>query len=147
MLLAASALPAWASQVSLDSDSKELAVLPLEQLVELQVTSVSRFSQTIADAPSAVVVLTAQDIRDFGWRTLADALASLPGLYVTNDRNYSYLGARGFLRPGDYDSRFLLLVDGVRTNDSVYDQASIGTEGMLDMDLVQRIEYLSLIHI
>ncbi|KQV87248.1 hypothetical protein ASD15_28865 [Massilia sp. Root351] len=116
--------------------------MPLEQLVELQVTSVSRFSQTIADAPSAVVVLTAQDIRDFGWRTLADALASLPGLYVNNDRNYSYLGARGFLRPGDYDSRFLLLVDGVRTNDSVYDQASIGSEGLLDMDLVQRIEYV-----
>ena len=142
LMLAASALPAWAGQVSPDSDSKELAGLPLEQLVELQVTSASRFSQTVADAPSAVVVLTAQDIRDFGWRTLADALASLPGLYVNNDRNYSYLGARGFLRPGDYDSRFLLLVDGVRTNDSVYDQASIGSEGLLDMDMVQRIEYV-----
>ncbi|KQW93354.1 TonB-dependent receptor [Massilia sp. Root418] len=116
--------------------------MPLEQLVALQVTTASRFPQSIADAPSAVVLLTAQDIRDFGWRTLADALASLPGLYVTNDRNYSYLGARGFLRPGDYDSRFLLLIDGVRTNDSVYDQASIGSEGLLDMDLVQRIEYV-----
>lgn len=142
LLLAAGVLPAWAGDLPRDSDSKELAVLPLEQLVELQVTSASRFSQTIADAPSAVVVLTAQDIRDFGWRTLADALASLPGLYVTNDRNYSYLGARGFLRPGDYDSRFLLLVDGARTNDSVYDQASIGSEGLLDMDMVQRIEYV-----
>ena len=142
VLLAACALPARAGQVTLDSGSSELAALPLEQLVALQVTSASRFPQSIADAPSAVVVLTAQDIRDFGWRTLADALASLPGLYVTNDRNYSYLGARGFLRPGDYDSRFLLLLDGVRTNDSVYDQASIGTEGMLDMDLVQRIEYV-----
>jgi iron complex outermembrane receptor protein len=142
LVLAAGTLPAWAGQVSLDSGSKELAALPLEQLVALQVTSASRFSQSVADAPSAVVVLTAQDIRDFGWRTLADALASLPGLYVNNDRNYSYVGARGFLRPGDYDSRFLLLVDGVRTNDSVYDQASIGSEGVLDMDLVQRIEYV-----
>lgn len=142
LVLAAGTLPAWAGQVSLDSGSKELAALPLEQLVALQVTSASRFSQSVADAPSAVVVLTAQDIRDFGWRTLADALASLPGLYVNNDRNYSYVGARGFLRPGDYDSRFLLLVDGVRTNDSVYDQASIGSEGLLDMDLVQRIEYV-----
>ncbi|WP_229417266.1 TonB-dependent siderophore receptor [Massilia sp. Root418] len=142
ILLAACALPARASQVSLDSGSTDLAALPLEQLVALQVTTASRFPQSIADAPSAVVLLTAQDIRDFGWRTLADALASLPGLYVTNDRNYSYLGARGFLRPGDYDSRFLLLIDGVRTNDSVYDQASIGSEGLLDMDLVQRIEYV-----
>lgn len=130
-------------KITPDSGSDELAVLPLEQLLELQVvTSVSRFAQAIADAPSAVVVLTAQDIRDHGWRTLGDALASLPGLYVTNDRNYSYLGARGFLRPGDYDSRFLLLVDGVRTNDAVYDQALIGTDGLLDMDLVQRIEFV-----
>ena len=155
-LLAVGTLPAWAAdmpaspgaesgsgQASLDSGSNELAALPFEQLMALQVvTSASRFQQSIAEAPSAVVVLTAQDIRDFGWRTLADALASLPGLYVTNDRNYAYLGARGFLRPGDYDSRFLLLVDGVRTNDSVFDQANIGTEALLDMDLVERIEYV-----
>jgi outer membrane receptor protein involved in Fe transport len=33
------------------------------------------------------------------------------------------------------------LIDGMRVNDSVYDQATIGTEGLLDMDLVERIEY------
>ncbi|WP_229507156.1 TonB-dependent receptor plug domain-containing protein [Pseudoduganella rivuli] len=139
----AAAVPIPPQKINPDSGSDELAVLPLEQLLELQVvTSPSRFAQAIADAPSAVVVLTAQDIRDHGWRTLGDALASLPGLYVTNDRNYSYLGARGFLRPGDYDSRFLLLIDGMRTNDAVYDQAMVGTDGLLDMDLVQRIEYV-----
>ncbi|AXA91281.1 TonB-dependent siderophore receptor [Massilia sp. YMA4] len=121
----------------------DLTALPLEQLLQVpMVTSASRFEQPVSDAPSAVVVLTARDIREHGWRTLADALASVPGLYVTQDRNYSYLGARGFLRPGDYDSRFLLLIDGVRLNDAVYDQALIGNEGLLDMDLVARIEYV-----
>lgn len=139
----AAAVPIPPQKINPDSGSDELAVLPLEQLLELQVvTSASRFAQAIAEAPSAVVVLTAQDIRDHGWRTLGDALASLPGLYVTNDRNYSYLGARGFLRPGDYDSRFLLLIDGMRINDAVYDQALVGTDGVLDLDLVRRIEYV-----
>lgn len=139
----AGAMPVPPQKINPDSGSDELAALPLEQLLELQVvTSASRFAQAIADAPSAVVVLTAQDIRDHGWRTLGDALASLPGLYVTSDRNYAYLGARGFLRPGDYDSRFLLMIDGMRTNDAVYDQAMIGTDALLDMDLVQRIEYV-----
>jgi outer membrane cobalamin receptor len=139
----AAAAPIHTQEINPDSGSDELAGLPLEQLLELQVvTSASRFAQAIAEAPSAVVVLTAQDIRDHGWRTLSDALASLPGLYATNDRNYAYLGARGFLRPGDYDSRFLLLIDGMRTNDAVYDQALVGTDGILDMDLVQRIEYV-----
>ena len=124
-------------------DIDALSTLPLEDLMQMRVvTTASKFAQPISDAPSSVVVLTAADIRDFGWHTLADALATLPGLYVTNDRNYAYLGARGFLRPGDYNSRFLLLVDGVRVNDAVYDQALIGTEGLLDMDMVKRIEFV-----
>ena len=126
-----------------DTDSAALIDLPLEQLLEVAVVrTASRLPQPISDAPSAVVVLTSREIREYGWRTLADALATLPGLYVTSDRNYSYLGARGFSRPGDYDSRFLLMIDGYRTNDSVYDQAAIGTEALLDMDLVDRIEYV-----
>ncbi|SFU50598.1 TonB-dependent receptor plug domain-containing protein [Pseudoduganella namucuonensis] len=149
LALAAGLAPAWVAanappvKISPDAGSDELAALPLEQLIGLQVvSSASRFAQAIADAPSAVVVLTAQDIRDHGWRTLAEALASLPGLYVNDDRNYAYLGARGFLRPGDYDSRFLLMIDGVRVNDAVYDQATIGTDGFQDMELVQRIEFV-----
>lgn len=123
--------------------AEDLAALPLESLMGVSmVTSASRFAQRISDAPSAVSVLTSQDVREHGWRTLAEALASLPGLYVSEDRNYSYLGARGFQRPGDYNSRFLLMIDGVRVNDSVYDQASIGTEAVLDIDLVERIEYV-----
>ena len=124
-------------------DQRELTTIPLEELVQIAVvTSASKFAQITSEAPSSVVVLTAADIRDFGWRTLADALATLPGLYVSNDRNYAYLGARGFLRPGDYNSRFLLLIDGVRTNDAVFDQALIGTEGLVDMGMVKRIEFV-----
>src|SRR3954470_8123298 len=124
------------------SDTAELAAMPLEALMQVTVNTASRFDQSVTDAPAAVVVLTAEDIREFGWRTLADALASLPGLYVTNDRSYQYLGARGFQRPGDYNSRFLLLIDGIRTNDGVYGQAPIGSDFPLDMDLVKRIEYV-----
>lgn len=120
----------------------DLSRMPLEQLLDLRVSGASQFEQNISEAPSAVVVLTADDIRANGWRTLADALASLPGLYLSYDRSYVYLGARGFLRSGDYDSRFLLLVDGNRLNDSVYDQASIGTEFILDPELIERIEYI-----
>ncbi len=116
--------------------------MPLEALMQVKVKTASLFSQSVADAPAAVVVLTAADIQAFGWRTLADALGSLPGLYTTYDRTYAYLGGRGFQRPGDYNSRFLLLIDGMRVNDSVYDQAPIGDDFPIDMDLVERIEYV-----
>lgn len=106
------------------------------------VKAASQFEQLVSEAPAAASVLTSNDIRAHGWRTVADALASLPGLFTTDDRNYTYLGARGFLRPGDYNSRFIVMIDGVRTNEVVYDQALIGNEGLVDMDMVQRIEFI-----
>lgn len=89
-----------------------------------------------------VSVITAREIRGFGWRTLAEALGSLRGLHVSYDRSYTYLGVRGFGRPGDFTSRVLLLIDGVPVNDGVYDQAPVGTEFPLDLTLVDRIEYV-----
>ncbi|HZW12837.1 MAG TPA: TonB-dependent receptor [Noviherbaspirillum sp.] len=129
---------AQASEKQLD-----LAAMPIEQLLTLEVYSASKFVQKRSEAPATVSVVTAADIKAFGWRNLADILRSMRGLYVTDDRNYSYLGARGFLRPGDYNTRFLLLVDGNRSNDSVYDQAAIGSEFILDVDLIDRVEFVS----
>ena len=83
--------------------------------------------QRVTEAPSSVTIVTAEDIRTFGWRTLAEALNSVRGFYITNDRNYAYVGVRGFGRPSDYNNRVLLLVNGHRYNDNVYDQALIGT--------------------
>lgn len=142
MSLAASAVDAAQADPADLSSAVDLASMPLEALMQVKVKSATLLSQSVTDAPAAVVVLTAKDIQAFGWRTLADALASLPGLYTTYDRTYSYLGAGGFQRPGDYNSRFLLLIDGMRLNDSVYDQAPIGDDFPLDMDLVERIEYV-----
>lgn len=123
--------------------AQDLSALPIQNLLNLEVSSASKFEQTLSEAPSAVSVLTAEDFRDYGWRTLGEALASLPGLYVDYDRSYATLGARGFLRAGAYGNRFLLLIDGNRINDSVYDQAPVGTEFLLDIDNIERIEYVA----
>lgn len=121
---------------------QDLTALPLEQLLTMEVYSASKFTQKASDAPALVTVISATDIRNHGWRTLADVARSVRGLYVSYDRNYSFLGERGFLRPGDYNTRFLLLVDGNRINDGVYDQAPLGNEFPLDLELVERIEFV-----
>ncbi len=117
--------------------------LSLEQLMDLKVERVygaSRQRQKVTEAPSSVSIVTADDIRLFGWRTLADVLRSVRGFYASDDRNYTYLGMRGFQRPGDYNTRVLVLVDGHRMNDNIYDSSYFGREAMIAVDLIERVE-------
>jgi iron complex outermembrane receptor protein len=123
----------------------ELADLPVEQLALIPIETVSgasRYEQKVTQAPASVSIVTSDEIKKLGYRTLAEILQSLGGIYVTSDRNYTYLGIRGFGRPGDYNSRVLLLVDGHRMNENIYDSMYIGTEALLDVDLIERVEVI-----
>ena len=120
----------------------DLTDMSIENLLNVEVYSASKFNQKKSDAPTAVTVITAQDIKDYGYRTLADIVQSVRGVYINNDRNYNYLGARGFNVPGDENGRVLILLDGYRLNDATYDQGPLGTEFPVDIDLIERVEYV-----
>ena len=142
-MLAGDATPARAQATP--AASPGLADKSLEDLMSIDVGTVfgaARREQRVTEAPSSVTIVTAEDIRTFGWRTLAEALSSVRGFYVTDDRNYTYVGVRGFGRPSDYNNRVLVLVNGHRYNDNVYDQALIGQEFPIDLSLVERIEVI-----
>lgn len=124
-----------------------LALLPAaaraEELLLRDVPSVfaaSGFEQSASDAPSSVSVITATDIERFGWRTLAEALGSLRGFHTSSDLVNDYVGVRGLLRPGDWNGRILLLVDGQRVNENIYGQAALGHDALVDLGAVERIE-------
>ena len=120
----------------------DFTALSLEQLMDIPVTGASKYEQKQSEVAAAVSVITRDEIRAFGWRTLGQALASLPGVYTTYDRQYTYLGARGLGLPGDYNTRVLITVNGNRVNEATYDSAMVGHAFPLDMDLVDRIEYI-----
>jgi iron complex outermembrane receptor protein len=125
------------SQSQVDQD---LMSMNLEDLSRVKVFSASRHFEDARRAPSSVSIITASDIRRNGWRTLGEALSSLRSFYTSYDRDNLFLGVRGFMRPGDYNSRVLLLVNGHRMNDDVYSGAAIGTGFSIDLDLVDHIE-------
>ncbi len=136
---------AWAGSANAQAPSTPPPItdLTLEQLGRVEVNTVfgaSRYLQRVTDAPSAVTIITHDEIERFGYRTLAEILRGVRGFYVTNDRNYSYLGVRGFNRPGDYNSRVLLLLDGHRMNEPIYDLALLGTEFPLAVEVIERVE-------
>lgn len=137
------ALNAAAAEATAPSDKVgALAEMPLDALLDMEVTGPSRFAQRRSQSASSVTVISADDIRAFGWKTLGEALASVKGLTVANDHTYAYLGVRGFFAQGDYNTRVLLLIDGNRINENVYDMAFLGTEFPLDIELVDRIEFI-----
>lgn len=131
-----------AAGVPLVAASKDLTEMNIEDLLNVSVISASKYEQKATEAPSAVSVVTGDEIRKYGHRTLADVLRSLRSFYISNDRNYDFIGVRGFSPPGDYNTRLLLLVDGHRINDGIYDTAAVGTDFILDVDLIDRVEVI-----
>lgn len=122
--------------------SDHFVSLSLEELLRIEVTGPSRFAQPSRDAPSTVTVITREEIRDHAWHTLADILDAVPGVFVATDRVYRYAGVRGFLQPSDYNTNVLLLIDGIPANDALYNQAFLGTEGLLDVAVIERVEFI-----
>ena len=122
--------------------AQDLTALPLEALLQRDFISASRLARQVSDAPSAVAIVTADDIRAYGYRTLAEVIASMRGLYVTDERRYQYMGGRGFGDAEDYAGRVMLLVDGYAVQDNLFDQAFIDESGLIDLELVERVEYV-----
>ena len=123
----------------------DFTAMSLEDLATIEVPTVygaSRREQKLTEAPSAVSIVTAEDIKKFGYRTLADVLRSVRGFYVSYDRGYNAIGVRGVNRPGDYGGRMLITVDGHRLNDPIYDTAASGTDFILDVDVIERVEVI-----
>jgi iron complex outermembrane receptor protein len=122
--------------------TKDLTDLSLEELMKVEVYSASKHLQNASDAPSSVTVVTADEISKHAYRTLADILQSVRGFYITYDRDYSFVGVRGFGRLGDSNNRILVLIDGHRINDNVFGEPYLGTEFLVDVDLIDRVEII-----
>ena len=126
-------------------EDQALLKLSLEQLTGLSssVESASQVVQDIKELPQPVTVLSASDIRAFGYRTLAEILNSLPGLHTSTDHTYTYVGARGMMAMGGFNSRVLVTIDGMQINDNIYQQVGLaGDEFPLDVDLIDRVEFI-----
>jgi iron complex outermembrane receptor protein len=89
----------------------DVTTLSVEDLMDMQVTSVSKHKQKLADAAAAVFVLTQEDIRRSGATSIPEALRLVPGLEVARiDENKWAIGSRGF--NGRFSNKLLVLIDG-----------------------------------
>ena len=93
-------------------DTPDVNRLSIEQLANVEVTSVSRRPEPLNQAPAAVYVITAEDIRRSGAGSLPEVLRLAPNLEVARINGYSYtITARGFNSSGSAN-KLLVLIDG-----------------------------------
>src|SRR5260370_34863536 len=90
---------------------RDLTDLSLEDLMNLQVTSVSKKEQRVSQTAAAIFVITAEDIRRSGASNLPDLLRMVPGVHVAQlDANIWVITIRGF--SDRFADKVLVLIDG-----------------------------------
>ncbi|MCP5118012.1 MAG: TonB-dependent receptor, partial [bacterium] len=122
--IALSFLAAFAATVSdarstQNSPEVDLTGISLEELMNIEITSVSRKDQPLSGTAAAVYVVTNQDIRRAGITGIPEALRMVPGLQVARiDANKWAISSRGF--NGRYANKILVLIDGRSIYNNVY---------------------------
>jgi iron complex outermembrane receptor protein len=121
---------------------RDLADLSLEELANLEITSVSRRAERLADAPASIYVITAEDIRRSGSTSLAEALRLAPNLQVAriDSRQYA-VTARGFNGTAA-SNKLLVLIDGRTVYTPLFSGVFWDAQDTLLED-VERIEVIS----
>ncbi len=115
-MLAVALLPAisqtsWAQNSTTDQSNEPLKELSLEQLGNVEVTTVSKEPEEVWKTPAAIYVLTGDDIRRSGATTIPDALRLVPGVEVAQiDSDHWAVGIRGF--GSEFSKSVLVLIDG-----------------------------------
>lgn len=134
LLLALAAGPAAANEV-------DLLEMSLEQLSEVEITSVSRRAERLSDAPASVYVITNADIRRSGAASLPEALRLAPNLLVARVSASSWaISARGF--NNSLGNKLLVLIDGRTVYTPLFSGVFWDAQDLMLED-VERIEVIS----
>ncbi len=89
----------------------DLTQLSIEALMDIEITSLSKKTQKLSEAPAAVFVITQEDIRRSGATSIPEALRMVPGIQVARiNANQWAITSRGF--NGRFSNKLLVLMDG-----------------------------------
>ncbi|MBK8186531.1 MAG: TonB-dependent receptor [Cellvibrio sp.] len=121
------------------NSSSDLLDMTLEELMQIEITSASKVSQALKDIPAHVTLVTRQDIHRYGYTRLTDILRNLPGLYLEEDTEETFIGTRGTINGG-----ILFLVNGIPQHPYVQKGLSTVETNRLNIPVaaIERIEFI-----
>ncbi len=131
----------WAQAVSSgQAGPVPLKQLSLEQLGNVEVTTVSKEPERVWQTPAAIYVITQEDIRRSGATSIPEVLRLAPGIEVARtDSDHWAVGVRGFV--GQFSKSLLVLIDGR----SVYTPLFAGVYWQVQDTLLEDIERIEVI--
>jgi iron complex outermembrane receptor protein len=139
-MLAAGASAAASQTAHGEATPPDLSGLPLDQLMDIQVTSVSKRAERLGDTAAAIFVITQEDIRRSGLTVLPDILRLAPGVDVAqSDANHWAVSIRG--NNGIYSAKLLVLVDGRSIYSPLFSGVFWGVQSVVVQD-IERIEVI-----
>lgn len=130
-----------APAVATDSSTSALKSMSIEELMNIEVTSVSKTAAPLSTAPAAIYVITHEDIVRSGATSLPEILRLAPNLQVAQITSSSFaITARGF--NGSAASKLLVLIDGRSVYTPFYSGVSWDVQDVLPEN-IERIEVIS----
>jgi iron complex outermembrane receptor protein len=119
----------------------KIKTLSVEELMNIEVTSVSKRSEKLSEVASAIQVITQEDIRRSGATNLPEALRLSPNLQVAKYNSYAWIiSARGFNNV--FSNKLLVMIDGRTVYSPLFAGVSWDAQSVLLED-VDRIEVIS----
>ncbi|MEO7092952.1 MAG: TonB-dependent receptor [Polyangiales bacterium] len=125
-----------------DEPSSSATVLAAASAEEDVVVGAAKREQSLGNVASAVTVISGDRIRRFGYRTIGEAVASVAGVYLVDNRLSYSVGVRGLQIPGDFNTRLLVLVDGASINEAWGAFAGLGYDAIVSIEDIARIEVI-----
>jgi len=138
LLLLIACLPVFAA--GYESDKEDIYDMSIEELMDVEVTTVSKKEDTLFKVPAAITVLTSEDIRRSGLQSVPELLRLVPGLHVAKiDSNSWAITSRGF--NSLFSEKLLVLIDGRTVYSPLYSGVHWDVQDLMLED-IERIEVI-----
>lgn len=124
-----------------NAELKKLLSLSLEELLQIEINTAGKVSEKIGQIPASVVLITRQDIQNYGYTTLDDILKHVSGLYHIDfyGTGGSSYGVRGYLSTSTANRNMTILVNGI-SQMSDYDSSYLLPSVPVPVEAIDRIE-------
>jgi len=120
----------------------DVVVAAGQEVEESSVIGAAKREQSLGTVASAVTVVAGDRLRRFGYRKLSEVLRAAAGVFVVDDRMSERVGFRGLQLLGDFNSRTLVLVDGLTVTEPWDQFSGIADDLPVAIDEVSRVEVI-----